>query len=219
MNQKLFTVCTLLGLLAFSSSAQNLVDGDIINVALVCKVQQGNNPVNEKIDTKALLQLIAADQGFTLPSNPRLALDLNTFFVLNQAGDIFTNVDTNLLSVVDSTYVDTTKVMENKHTYLATIKGNTFVSLAYSGASVSFTFDCLCDTSFLNKENLDKHTNNAVVVSSFSGTGVGSGTNDDRAMTITGTMTGKNLSSSDYTTGEPGTFPTNGNPTGAFPGQ
>jgi len=221
MNQnKLLSVLAIVGLLTFTSEAQTLAINDIMNVALVCQVQQDEHPdastTNLEINTKSLLKLIAADLGLTLPPHAKLWLANNIFSILKEDNTIFADIDTNLLNITYVTTVLKSKLLQTKNTYLETLDGTSIVTLVYNGSSISFTLNCYGKNGFYNKVNFSKTTNNAITSNSFSGWGFGSGLCNGQNMVVKGSLTG--IYSTRYTTGGGvGTFPP-GNGSGIFPG-
>jgi len=228
MKQKLLNAITTFVFLAFTAQAQTLAINNVMNIALVCQVQRqvqqdSSSMTNCKITTKSLLELIATDQGFTLPAKAKLWLNDDTFFVLNADDTIFTNIDTNLLNITYVTTVLKSKLIQTTNTYTDTINGTSVIILNYNGSSVSFTFNCYGKQNFLNKVK----GSNAVLESSFSGDGFGSGMCDGQNMIVKGSLTGKY--STRYTVdggvgifppGDLGTFPGNSEPPpvlGTFP--
>jgi hypothetical protein len=207
VKQKLLNIIAVLGLLTFTAEAQNFTINSIMNVKLVCQVQQEesyetSSTTNLTINTKSLLEMIATDQGFTLPAKAKLWLSGNSFSVLNSEGTIFVNIDTNLLNITYVTTVLKSNLTQTTNTYVNTINGTSVVILNYSGSSVSFTFNCCGKQNFLNKLK-DIH---AVALSSFSGRGFGPGICNSQNMIIQGSLTGKY--STRYTVGDGvGTFP------------
>lgn len=221
MNQnKLSSVLAVFGLLAFTSGAQTLAINDLMNVALVCRVQQDEPPdastTNLKINTKSLLELIAADQGLALPPHAKLWLANNVFSILNEDNTIFADIDTNVLNITYVTTVLKSKLLQTTNNYLETIDGTSIVTLAYNGPSISFTLNCCGKNSFYNKVNFTKTANNAIASNSFSGWGFGSGTYNGQNMIVRGSL--KGTYSTRYTAGGGvGTLPP-GSGIGAFPG-
>jgi hypothetical protein len=190
MKQKLLNTMAVFGLLTFTTQAQTLAlaINNVMSIALVCQVQQDSTGVtNCKITTKSLLELIATDQGFTLPAKAKLWSSDDAFSVLNADDTIFTNIDTNLLNITYVTAVLKSKLTQTTNTYTDTINGSSVIILNYNGSSVSFTFNCYGKQNFLNKI---KGTN-AVASSSFSGDGFGSGICDGQDMVVKGSLTGK----------------------------
>lgn len=212
MKQKLLSAITIFVFLAFTAQAQTLAINNVMNMALVCQVQQDSSSVtNCKITTKSLLELIATDQGFTLPAKAKLWLANDSFFVLNADDTIFTNIDTNILNITYVTAVLKSKLIQTTNTYKDTINGTSIVTLNYNGSSASFTFNCCGKQNFLNKVR----NTNAVALSSFSGSGFGPGIYDGQNMIVKGSLTGK--FNQRYTVGGGvGTFPPGD--LGTFPG-
>jgi hypothetical protein len=213
----LLSVVTIVGLLTFTGEAQTLAINNIMDIVLVCQVQQAGPPnastTNLEINTQSLLELIATDQGFTLPSHAKLWLANNSFSVLRADNTIFANIDTNILNIIYGTTVLKSKLIQTSKIYSDTIKETSVVALVYNGTAISFSLNFVGENNFVNDVNFAKATNNAIVSSSFSGLGFGSGTCGGQGMVVTGSLTGKY--SFRYTAGG-GTFPS-GTGSGAFP--
>jgi hypothetical protein len=224
---RLLGAVVVFGLLAFTAKAQINTP---LNLALVGQVQQdqtGGPPAsgvlyqvvatttNVTINTKSLLKLIAADQGFTLPPQARLWPSGNTFFILNQNNTIFTNIDSEVLSLTYVTNVlEFQTIQTTNHHYASTITEPLVAVLTYNGSSISFTLNCYGKYHFYNATD----STNAILVISFSGQCFGSGTCGDRNMVIKGSLSGKRTERYHVGGGGgPGTFPGPGG-RGSFPG-
>lgn len=219
MKQFLSVTVAIIALLSFTARAQTLSLNEVMSLGLDCQIQQNESTftsttTNLEINTQSLLELVAADQGFTLPPHAKLWLGGNGFAVLRQDNTIFTNIDTNILSV---TYVSTvlkSKLIQNRNLYQDTVDGTSVVTLIYNGSTISFNLNFIGDQTFYNQANYAKTTNNAVVSTSFSGRGFGGGTCGGKNMVVTGFLNGNYTFS--YTTGNAGPMPPGGGD-GAFP--
>lgn len=176
------------GLLQFTAKAQDLVGNEYVNFSLACQAPETNFEIN----TKSLVRLIAADQGFTPPSNARLWLfgGPTGLLLLRQPNGNSTIVDTNIFNIAFVTNILSYQLTQNTNTYLETAFAPTVLELNYNGASVSFTLTCAGDWKFYNHVNFHKSRDNAIVITSFSGTCVGYGTYGGQTMVIKGTMKG-----------------------------
>lgn len=196
MKRILSGMAAVIGLLAFTAEAQQtMAIHGIMNVALVCQVQQDGLPnattTNLAIRTQSLLKFIANDQGFALPANAKLWFDGSASAVLRANNTIFTNIDTNILNITYGTTVLKSKLQQTTKTYVDTIRGKSVVTLNYNGSAMSFNLNVVGENGFYNTVNYAKAENNAVGVNSFSGSGFGSGMVGDQSMVVTGTVTGR----------------------------
>jgi hypothetical protein len=166
---------------------------------------------NFTINTKSLLKLIAADQGFTLPPKAKLWLVGDMFYVLHQDNTVFTNIDSELLSITYVTNVLAYKTIQKTNSYASTVTETSVAILAYNGSSISFSLNCYGKNTFYNKTDFT----NAVASYSYSGQGFGSGTSGDQNMIVKGSLSGKHTTRYKVGGGV-GTFP--GGDSGTFPG-
>ena len=204
----LFVIIANLELLALSTKAQPLGVEGIMNVALDCQVQQASGTTNLQINTQSLLELIAKDQGFTLPAHAKLWLGGDSFVILKQDNTPFTNVDVNILNVTCvATVLKSDKSTNSTHpkTYVITIKGTSVVALNYNGTSISFNLNFVGENDLFNEVPESNAQNDAVYTRSFTGSGLGSGTCGEQSMVVTGSLTG--TYSMRYVVGGTGTFP------------
>ncbi len=212
---KLLAALAILGL-AFAARAQTPVYSPL-NIALVGQVQQPQiivgtpggghislisaTTTNLTINTKSLLKLIAADQGLTLPPKARLWLADDRFVIVNPDNTIFTNVDTELLSITYVTNVVVLKTVYPTNGYVNTLTETLVTSLDYNGSSISFTLNCYGK---FHCQDRDNHINE-VVARSYSCQGLGSGTCGDRSMVIKGSLSGQ--CTTQYSPGDEGGHP------------
>jgi len=217
----------VIGLLAFAAHAQTISLNCDMDIALTCQVQPGGEVDKStlKINTKSLLELIAGDQGFKLPSNAKLWYSSLGVFILNQDGGVFTNVDTNIFNITFDAGIQSYKITDTAKLYEETLREPSALTLNYNGATVSFNLACVGNYEFYNKVNYAESGKNAIVTSSFSGACLGSGMDNGQAMIIKGTLTGNysfrypagdtNTNTNTMDAASPGG---DSNPLGIFPG-
>jgi hypothetical protein len=218
---RLLGALAVFGLLGFAATAQVPEINNPLNIALVGQVQQeavGGAPngvvtflqtvgtTNLTINTRSLLELIATDQGFTLPPKAKLQLVGDMFYILRQDNTIFTIVDSNLLSITYVTNVLQYKMIDTTNQFVHTFTGMSVAILAYNGSSISFTLNCYGKAVFYNAGN---HASR-VESHSYSGWGFGSGTCDGQNMVIKGSLNGKYTLRYGAGGQGPGTFPGGG---------
>lgn len=225
---RLFGALAVFGLLTLAAQAQMVeIDGPV-NIALIGQVQQqvtalstpgggyfylqSATTTNFTINTKSLLKLIAADQGFILPPKAKLWLAGDMFYILRQDNSIVTNIDSELLSITYVTNVLEYQTVQKTNRYVSTIKETLIATLHYNGPSLSFTLDCYGKTAFYNQTDFT----NAIAVNSYSGQGFGYGTSGGLNMIVKGSLQGRHAFR--YQVGGVGTFPAPNNPSGEFPG-
>jgi hypothetical protein len=221
---RFLSATAVFGLLAFTATAQVPVIYNPLNIALVGQVQQeavqgvptGSvtflqtvETTNLTINTRSLLELIAADQGFTLPPKAKLWLAGDMFYILKQDDTIFTNVDSELLSITYVTNVLQYKMIQTTNKFMHTFAGTSVAIIAYNGSSVSFTLNCYGKATFYNAGNFN-NPDNWVQSYSYSGWGFGSGTCDGQNMVIKGSLKGKYTLRYGAGGQGPGTFPGGG---------
>jgi len=213
---KLFSIVSSIGCLVFATKADAQEINDPLDIQLKCEVQQNGGTTNLEISSQALLELVAADQGFAIPVHARLWLSGSSFVVLRQNSTILTTIDTNILSVAYATTIVNSKSTQTSKGYLGTVDAKPVAILNYNGTSLSFSFNFIGNYSISNSVSFLKANNNAVYSTSFSGSGFGSGICGTENMVITGTIRGNN--SYRYSTGGSGlgAFPS-GSGLGTFP--
>jgi hypothetical protein len=219
---RLLGALAVFGLPAFTATAQVPVIYNPLNIALVGQVQQEavqgapkdgvtflqiEGTTNLTINTRSLLELIATDQGFTLPPKAKLWLAGDMFYILKQDNTIFKYIDSELLSITYVTNVLQYKMVQTTNKFVRSFTGTSVAILAYNGSSLSFTLTCYGKTTFYNAGNF-KNPDNWIQSYSYSGSGFGSGTCDGQNMVIKGSLNGK------YTLRYGG----GGQGTGTFPG-
>jgi hypothetical protein len=221
----------VLGLLAFAAQAQVMMGiSGPLNIALVGQVQQEETVISTpggghislasasttkfRINTKSLLKLIAADQDLTLPPKAKLWLSGNSFYILRQDNTIFTNIDSELLSITYVTNVLAYKTIQKTNSYASTVTETLIAILDYNGSSISFSLNCYGKNTFYNATDFT----NAIAVNSYSGPAFGSGTSGDQNMIVKGSLKGKHTTRYAVGGGGVGTFPPPNNPSGEFPG-
>jgi len=219
MKLKTFLHLTIACLLAFVSATRAQEINANMDLQLQCQVQQGNSITNAQIDTQSLLELIAADQGFTLPNHAKLRLNGSSFVVLQQDNTVTAYVDTNILSVVYVGMVEKSSSTNNTKNYTSTLTTTPVISINYNGSTISFS--CNFKGSYAVYNLVVHMTDKAVYTTSYSGTGFGTGTFAGQTMVVTGTLNGSYIFQ--YSTGTItppiGIFPTPlilGNPPGAW---
>lgn len=204
----LLSTVAMLGLMAFNAKA---LDGNIItntvSVALVGHVQQNEvtstnasgtvtnysrTTTNLTLNTKSLLKMIAADQGFNLPTNASLGMIENTFVVLNKDKSIFTNVT--VMGMTKMAEVDKGDLKLTAKNAAEAQTGTQVGTISYNGtnSTIGFTLYFLASDSYTAKNNFT--TNGVPVVGtvseSFSGSGHGPGICQGNEMVISGSMSG-----------------------------
>jgi hypothetical protein len=205
---KLFSIVSSIGCLLFATKTDAQEINDPLDIQLKCEVQQNGGTTNLEISTQALLELVAADQGFALPVHARLWLSGSSFVVLRQDSTVLTAIDTNILNVTYTTMIVNSKSTQTSKSYLSTVDAKPVAILNYNGTSLSFSFNFIGGYHISNSVSPLKANNNAAYSTSFSGSGFGSGICGSQNMVITGTITGNN--SYRYSTGGSGlgAFPT-----------
>lgn len=214
---RLFSIVSSFGCLVLVGKADGQEINDPLNIQLKCEVQQNGGITNLDINTQALLELVAVDQGFALPVHAKLWLSGSSFMVLRQDNTILTAIDTNILNVAYTTMILKSKSTQTSKGYLGTVDAKPVAVLNYYGTSLSFSFNFIGNYTISNPVSFVKANNNATYSSSFSGSGFGSGTCGGQNMVVTGTIMGSY--SYRYSTGGGlGTFPgTGGSGLGTFP--
>ena len=198
------------GLLALAAKAQiestqtvqlYLPVNNAMNVALVGQVQQEAIPSAPRsgvmfqtqkttkltINTRSLLAMIAADQGFTLPAKAKLKLLDDTFLVLNQDNTVFTNVDRELLSLTYVTNVLESTLTQTPDIFATTITITSIAVLTYNGCSTAFTLNCYGKAVFHSQFGRSY----PFMSHSYSCQAFGSGTCNGQNMVIKGSLSGK----------------------------
>lgn len=185
----LLSTVAMLGLVAFNAQAVGFLITNTVSVALVGQVQQNEvisrsstvtnysrTTTNLTLNTKSLLKMIAADQGFTLPTNASLGMIENTFVVLKKDKSVFTNVTVMGMSTMAEVGKDDIRLTAKN--VAETQTGTRVGTISYSGtnSTIEFTLFFRASDTYTAKNNL---TNGVPVVGtvseSFSGSGHGPG--------------------------------------------
>jgi len=219
---RLMAVMAVSCLVSLAARAQDMSIYGKLDVSLFCQVPTVTYPgafpsagtTNLYINTHSLLQLIASDQGITLPDHAALWLANNTFFILNQTNGIVATVDTNLFQISYGASATKSKLIQKAKLYVETADEKTTVNLSYQGNQISFNASFTGDYLFYNQANWANQ--NAFVSYAFSGNGSGTGTWNGHALTLKGTLTDK--FNYPYNVGTyTGQLPAGGPVAGAFP--